>query len=126
MNDDFFARVAALPEEKRHLLNVLLRREPVERPELAEPYVPPRNDVERTLAEIWGRVLGLDRVGVHDHFIELGGDSILAIQVLAAARDAGLAITSRQLFATPTVASLAAVIEARGRGPGAPEGDDAA
>jgi aryl carrier-like protein len=110
---DFLARIAALPEEKRHLLNVLLRREPVERPDLAEPYVPPRTDVERTLADIWCRVLGLERVGVHDHFVELGGDSILAIQILALAREARIAITSRQMFATPTIAALAEAIAER-------------
>lgn len=109
---DFLTRVAALPEDKRRLLNLLLRREPVERPELTQAYVEPRSELERSLAQIWCRVLGLQRVGVHDHFLELGGDSILAIQVMAMAREAGLEITSRQMYATPTIASLAEALAA--------------
>lgn len=111
---DFLARVAALSEDKRHLLNLLLRREPVERPELAEPYVAPRNECEEKLADIWRRVLGLQQVGIHDHFIELGGDSILAIQIMAMARDSGLTITAKQMYATPTIASLAEALAGSG------------
>lgn len=113
--NDFLARVAALPEDKRHLLNLLLRRETVERPDLAQPYVAPRNECEQKLAEIWGRVLGLLRVGIYDHFIELGGDSILAIQIMAMARDAGMIITSKQMYATPTIASLAEALTTSGQ-----------
>ncbi len=109
---DFLARVAALPEDKRNLLNLLLRRQPVERPELAQAYVEPRSELEQRLAQMWCQVLGLQRVGVHDHFIELGGDSILAIQVMALAREAGLEITSRQMYATPTIAALAESLSA--------------
>jgi aryl carrier-like protein len=108
--NDFLARVASLSDDKRRLLNLLLRREPVERPDLPQRYEPPRTDLERTLVDIWSRVLGIDGVGVDDHFIELGGDSILAIQVLAMARDAGIEITATQLFATPTIAGLAAAL----------------
>ena len=120
--NDFLARVSALSEDKRHLLNLLLRREPVERPELAEAYVAPRNECEVKLAEIWCRVLGLQRVGIHDHFIELGGDSILAIQIMAMAREAGMTITSKQMYATPTIASLAESL-AQSAGAAPPEPD---
>ncbi|HEY0470831.1 MAG TPA: amino acid adenylation domain-containing protein, partial [Kribbella sp.] len=57
---------------------------------MAAGFVPPRNEVESVLAEIWTEVLGVDRVGVEDNFFELGGDSILSIQVVSRARDAGL------------------------------------
>jgi acyl carrier protein len=53
------------------------------RPDLANPYVAPRNDVEQAVAETWQAVLGLEKVGVHDNFFELGGDSLVAIQVIA-------------------------------------------
>jgi amino acid adenylation domain-containing protein/non-ribosomal peptide synthase protein (TIGR01720 family) len=69
--------------------------------------VEPRTEVERTLAEIWGSVLGVDQIGVDDNFFELGGDSILSIQVITRAREAGLAVTPKQLFQNPTIASLA-------------------
>ncbi|HEX8694770.1 MAG TPA: non-ribosomal peptide synthase/polyketide synthase, partial [Longimicrobium sp.] len=71
--------------------------------------VAPRTAMEETLAGIWAEVLGIERVGVHDTFFELGGDSILSIQVVARARRAGLRITPRQLFEHPTVAGLAEV-----------------
>ncbi|WP_218053903.1 non-ribosomal peptide synthetase [Streptomyces rhizosphaericus] len=72
-------------------------------------YVAPRTDTERALAEIWGTLLGRERIGAEDNFFHLGGDSILSIQVASRARQAGLAFTPRELFRHPTVASLAAV-----------------
>jgi amino acid adenylation domain-containing protein/non-ribosomal peptide synthase protein (TIGR01720 family) len=69
----------------------------------------PSTEVERQLAEIWARVLRLDRVGLHDNFFEIGGDSILALQVVSAARQVDLKLTPRQIFEQPTVAELASV-----------------
>lgn len=66
---------------------------------------------QRTLARIWGQVLGTDQIGLHDNFFALGGDSILSIQVLAAARREGLWITPRQMFVHQTIAELAADAE---------------
>jgi amino acid adenylation domain-containing protein/non-ribosomal peptide synthase protein (TIGR01720 family) len=77
-------------------------------------YLAPRNDAERQLAEIWEQVLGQERIGIEDNFFTLGGDSILAIQVIARANRAGLALSPRQLFRHQTVAELAAVV---GTGP---------
>ncbi|NBH08192.1 non-ribosomal peptide synthetase, partial [Amycolatopsis sp. SID8362] len=75
-------------------------------------YVAPRTDVETTLAGVWSAVLGVDRVGVEDNFFGLGGDSILSIQVVARARQAGLAVSSKDLFRHQTVAELARVVTA--------------
>jgi amino acid adenylation domain-containing protein/non-ribosomal peptide synthase protein (TIGR01720 family) len=69
----------------------------------------PRTPEEEVLAEIWGGLLGVERIGVHDNFFRLGGDSILGIQVVARARPAGLVITPRQIFENQTIAALAAV-----------------
>ncbi|MFZ5918979.1 MAG: condensation domain-containing protein, partial [Chloroflexota bacterium] len=82
--------------------------------ELEAAYEAPRTAAEETLAGIWAAVLGVEQVGVHDSFFELGGDSILSIQVVARANQAGLRLTPRQLFERPTVAGLAAVA---GKGP---------
>ncbi|MCP4655915.1 MAG: amino acid adenylation domain-containing protein, partial [bacterium] len=71
------------------------------------PHVGPRTPEEEILARIWAEVLGLPRVGVHDDFFELGGDSILSIQIVSRAAQAGLQFTPRQLFDHPTVAELA-------------------
>ena len=69
----------------------------------------PRNAREELLAEIWKELLGIERVGIHDNFFRLGGDSILSIQVVARARRAGLLLTTRQFFDNQTIAALAAV-----------------
>jgi acyl carrier protein len=53
------------------------------RPALETPFAAPRTPVEEKLAQIWAGVLGLDRVGVHDSFLDLGGDSLLATQVIS-------------------------------------------
>ncbi|MCZ2528262.1 amino acid adenylation domain-containing protein, partial [Streptomyces sp. HB2AG] len=67
----------------------------------------PRNETERVLAGVFAEVLGVERVGVHDNFFDLGGDSILSIQVVSRARRAGLTLTSKDVFVRQTVAALA-------------------
>jgi len=92
------------------------------RSRLSTPLAPPRNALERLLAEIWSGVLGIAEVGVDDDFFALGGDSILSMQISARARQAGLRLTPRQLFEHPTIADLAPLIE--NRRPTAPEGPE--
>ena len=60
-------------------------------------------------------MLGLERVGIDDDFFELGGDSILSIQVIARARAAGLATMPRDIFKQPTIADLLAGVPGGGR-----------
>jgi amino acid adenylation domain-containing protein len=72
-------------------------------------YVAPRTSQEAQLVAIWQKVLEVDRVGVHDNFFELGGHSLLATQMVSRVRDQmGQELELRQIFATPTVAALAA------------------
>ena len=71
--------------------------------------VAPRTGREAVLARLFAEVLGLPAVGVEDGLFDLGGDSITAIQLVSRARDAGLALTAREVFAERTVAGLAAV-----------------
>ncbi len=75
-------------------------------------HVAPRNDVEALLAEIWQEVLKLERVGVHDNFFALGGDSIINLQIIARANQQGLKLTPRQLFENRTIADIARVLGA--------------
>jgi amino acid adenylation domain-containing protein len=82
------------------------------RRDLDTAYIAPRTPSEALLAEIWAGVIGVERVGVEDNFFELGGDSILSIQAIARANQAGLRLTPRQLFETPTVAGLAELADA--------------
>jgi thioesterase domain-containing protein/acyl carrier protein len=87
------------------------------RPDLAVEFVAPRNDVERQLAEIWQEMLGVDRVGVHDNFFEIGGHSLLAVRLMARVRSQiGVGVPMAALFAQPTVAALAQEVQAAQRG----------
>jgi amino acid adenylation domain-containing protein/non-ribosomal peptide synthase protein (TIGR01720 family) len=70
--------------------------------------VEPRNSTEEALAAIWRELLGVERVGIHDDFFELGGDSILSIQIVARANQGGIRLTPRQVFELRTIAALAA------------------
>ncbi|HBB30690.1 MAG TPA: non-ribosomal peptide synthetase [Cyanobacteria bacterium UBA8803] len=74
-----------------------------------EPFVAPRTSVEKVLAGIWTQVLRLEKVGIYNNFFELGGDSILSMQIVGRANRAGLQLTPKQLFEYPTIAELAAV-----------------
>ncbi|GHB54194.1 non-ribosomal peptide synthetase [Streptomyces viridiviolaceus] len=71
--------------------------------------VAPTTDNERAVCAAVAAVLRLDEVGVDQDFFQLGGDSILAISLLSALRDAGLHVTARQIFTNATVGALAAV-----------------
>jgi acyl transferase domain-containing protein/aryl carrier-like protein len=81
------------------------------RPELNNAYVPPRNEIEQKLAEIWQQLLGIESVGIHDNFFELGGDSLISFQVALQAKQTGLQLTPNQLFEHPTIADLALVAD---------------
>ena len=82
------------------------------RPELAQEYLAPQTPVQQQLAGIVSAVTGVERVGIHDNFFEIGGDSILAIQVVTRAQECGLRLTPYDVFANPTVAGLAEVASA--------------
>ncbi|MDQ1831843.1 non-ribosomal peptide synthetase [Massilia scottii] len=81
---------------------------PDSRASSARQHVAPRNDLEATLADIWQNVLKRDRIGIDDDFFELGGDSILSLQIIARANQNGIKITPKQLFAHRSVAQLSA------------------
>ncbi|MGH7834653.1 MAG: phosphopantetheine-binding protein [Candidatus Binatia bacterium] len=74
-------------------------------------FVPPRNDVESVIAQIWQEVLGVDRLSVHDDFFKLGGHSLLATQIIARVRKAlQVELPLRSLFDLSTIAELAMTI----------------
>ncbi|MEM6252540.1 MAG: beta-ketoacyl synthase N-terminal-like domain-containing protein [Cyanobacteria bacterium P01_D01_bin.156] len=82
------------------------------RPALTAPYVAPRSDIEKTVAEAMGDLLGIDAVGVNDNFFELGGHSLLAIQAVTRLRqEFQVDLPMRAfLFGEPTVAGIAKII----------------
>jgi amino acid adenylation domain-containing protein len=81
-------------------------------PESGARFVAPRTPTEERVAEIWAKVLGVERVGAEDHFFDLGGHSLLATQVIARVAQAfHVELPLRRLFESPTVAGIAESIE---------------
>jgi acyl transferase domain-containing protein/acyl carrier protein len=77
------------------------------RPNLANQYTTPRNDLERAIASIWEEFLGVTPIGIHDNFFELGGHSLLAVQIVSRLRAAfQVELSVNHLFDAPTVAEL--------------------
>ena len=84
-----------------------------ERPPGSAGNATPYTLVEETLAELWAQVLGLDYVGLNDNFSALGGDSILATQLISRVREAmHVEVSFRSFFETPTLTGMARSIEA--------------
>ena len=83
------------------------------RPELDGPFVSPRDDIERGVAQIVADVLGLTSVGVHDDFFDLGGHSLAAVLVINRLRDEfDVEVPISELFDAPSVLRLAGFIKA--------------
>jgi acyl transferase domain-containing protein/acyl carrier protein len=75
------------------------------------PYVPPQNDAERKITQIWQDVLGLEQVGIHDSFFELGGSSLFAIQVLSRLRkEFNVEVPPAMIFEGATISALAKLL----------------
>ncbi|SFO40865.1 type I polyketide synthase [Nitrosospira briensis] len=84
------------------------------RPVLQTAFVAPESELEKSIAEIWQSLLGVDAVGVRDNLFELGGDSLLGIQLLSRVRLAfGVDIGPADLFRSPTIASMAELVETK-------------
>jgi acyl transferase domain-containing protein/SAM-dependent methyltransferase len=82
------------------------------RPDLATPYTDPTTELEHLVARHWAEVLGLDRVGVHDNFFDLGGESLLVIQMAGRLRDElSVDLSVQKLFENLTVAEVVREIE---------------
>jgi len=73
-------------------------------------YVAPTNETEALLAKIWSDVLAVGDISIHDEFIEVGGDSLLSIRILARINKAGLSIATEDFFEFPTIAGQAKAI----------------
>ncbi|MDB6125044.1 MAG: Amino acid adenylation domain protein [Pedosphaera sp.] len=75
-------------------------------------FVAPRTNSEMLLAVMWSEVLGRDKIGIHDNFFEIGGDSLLIFRMSNRAAQAGLGLKPKHFFQYQTIAGLATVIEA--------------
>jgi NAD(P)-dependent dehydrogenase (short-subunit alcohol dehydrogenase family)/acyl carrier protein len=81
------------------------------RPNLGNAYVAPRNEVERTLTDIWQQLFGIEQVGIHDNFFELGGDSLFGTMLVSRlCKTFEIELSYQSFFNAPSVAQLAEVI----------------
>lgn len=107
-----FVRLDALPLTANGKLDRPALPAPgTDRPDTGATFLAPRNDVERALAAVWEDVLGITGVGIRDSYLDLGGDSITAIQIVARAGRAGYPITLTDLFSDLTIEKLAASLD---------------
>ncbi|NEQ78399.1 MAG: amino acid adenylation domain-containing protein [Okeania sp. SIO2C9] len=75
-------------------------------------YVAPQTETQKILAEIWQEVLGIEQIGIHDNFFDLGGHSLMATKVVSRVRQGfGNELTLQGLFESPTIAGIAKNIE---------------
>jgi acyl-coenzyme A synthetase/AMP-(fatty) acid ligase len=92
------------------------------RPRLDVPYTAPRNPIEKMLVQLWGKVLELGKVGIHDPFLELGGNSLLATQIITRVIEAfRVNLSVYALIEASTVAAMANIIVAHEPAPGEAE-----
>lgn len=80
-----------------------------QRPESATPYVAPRSPDEAVIAELWAEALGIDGIGVHDSFFDLGGHSLIAMHLVhRIVERLGLGLTLKRFLDAPTIAAISA------------------
>jgi amino acid adenylation domain-containing protein len=78
-----------------------------------EHYAPPSTPTEQAMVTIWQDILGISRIGIHDNFFDIGGDSIRAVAVVAATRSLGIGISLRDIIQAQTVAQLSELAGSR-------------
>ncbi|WP_414529158.1 SDR family NAD(P)-dependent oxidoreductase [Nodularia chucula] len=77
------------------------------RPQLSNPYIVPRNEIEQKIAVIWQELIGTEQVGIYDNFFELGGDSLLMVQLRSRLQAAlNCNVSTAELFEYPTISTL--------------------
>jgi len=82
-----------------------------ERPELSTDYVAPSNELEQFIVDIWEKIFGFNKIGVHDYWFELGGDSLTVVQLFSRIKAVyPVDISVNLFFENPTVANLAEMI----------------
>jgi hypothetical protein len=82
------------------------------RPNISTSYKAPDNETEQILVEIWKPLIGIEKIGIHDDYFELGGDSLLATQVISRVKEIlGVNISIATLFDKPTIAEIALVVD---------------
>ncbi|NQE32467.1 type I polyketide synthase [Microcoleus asticus] len=102
-------KIASLPDENSQTVDSTPHHS---RPNLDNTYIAPREEIEQTIASIWQEFLGIEQVGIHDDFFDLGGDSLLAVQLITKLNETlQKSLSPHSLLQSSTVAALAALIK---------------
>ena len=106
----YFVKLAALPLtgngklDRRALPEALIHS--------GDVYVAPRSKEEKLLAEVWSKVLGIEKIGIGDNFFSVGGDSIKSIQISSRMRSSGYEVGVKDIFTHQTIQSLSGKLQA--------------
>lgn len=93
-------------KEKRKSTATLYKR-----PHMSTAYIEPENDIEKAIHEIWSSLFGIDKIGIDDEFIELGGNSLLAVQMLSNVSGTfNVEIPVESFYGKPTIRGIGQVI----------------
>jgi amino acid adenylation domain-containing protein/non-ribosomal peptide synthase protein (TIGR01720 family) len=106
----FFVLLDKLPVTINGKMDRNALPDPLENMDTGVEYKAPRNDIERTMAEVWQEIFGKENIGIHDGYFELGGDSVKAIQISAGLRLHHLKMEIADLFQYPTISELSPFI----------------
>ena len=103
--------IAANLNSTEQILEAVASQTIKQRPDLQIEYVAPDNELERSIARIWQQVLGIEKVGIHDNFAEIGGSSLQGVQLIAQLRKSvNMDISIVNLFENPTISSMARML----------------
>ncbi|MEG4457204.1 beta-ketoacyl synthase N-terminal-like domain-containing protein [Microcoleus sp. N9_A1] len=101
-------KIASLPDENQQVDSTPLHS----RPNLHNTYIAPRDEIEQTIASIWQEFLGIEQVGIHDDFFDLGGDSLLAVQLITKVNETlQKSLSPHSLLQSSTIPALAELIK---------------
>lgn len=111
MEPAFFAKIEEIPRLTSGKINRKALPDPTKLFTKRAAHVAPQTKVEKQLANIWAGILKIDesKIGIHDSFFEIGGDSLMAIQFVCAAEEEGIAFKTDTLFTNATIAELASI-----------------
>ncbi len=104
-----FVHLAALPHTPNGKLDLNALPDPDRLVAASAAYVAPRNELEAALADICQQVLKRERIGVQDNFFQIGGDSILSLQIVSRANQQGIRLSAKQIFESETIERMAQV-----------------
>ncbi|PKL35309.1 MAG: hypothetical protein CVV44_21080 [Spirochaetae bacterium HGW-Spirochaetae-1] len=112
MIPNVFMRLGSLPLNRNGKVDRKALPEPDNsRPDMATEYMAPQGDVETAITAIWQDVLKIDKIGRSDNFFDLGGDSIISLQVVNRLNQRGFSLQPRDLLLHQTIAELAQIVD---------------